>query len=177
MANLLNIPVGKNIPDDFNVIIEIPGNSGPVKYELDKDSGLLCVDRFMPTSMHYPCNYGFVPSTLSEDGDPVDVLLLTPFPIQAGCLLRARAIGMLEMTDESGKDAKVVAVPTRKISMQYSDIESLDDLPQIMLDGMVHFFEHYKDLEPNKWVKVVGWQDKNAAAQEIQASAQRFLNQ
>ena len=171
---LENIAPAKSIPDDVNVIIEIPANSGPLKYELSKESGLLEVDRFMPTSMHYPCNYGFVPNTLSDDGDPVDVLVITPLPVQAGCLIRCRAIGMLKMTDEAGEDAKVLAVPVEKICAQFSHIQSLDDIAPVVKDSIVHFFEHYKELEKNKWVKVDGWADKEAAAAEIKDSIERF---
>ena len=170
------ISPGKNIPNDINVIIEIPANGSQVKYEVDKDSGLLIVDRFMPTAMHYPCNYGFVPSTLAGDGDPVDVLVMTPFEIQAGCLIRVRAIGMLNMTDEAGRDCKVLAVPIEKVCMQYAHIQSLEDIPQVLRDSIVHFFENYKALEPKKWVKVEGWVGKKEAEQEIQLGAERFLS-
>lgn len=177
MSVINQMSAGKKIPEDFNVIIEIPANAGSVKYEFDKETGLLTVDRFMPTAMHYPANYGFVPNTLAGDGDPVDVLVITPFDIQPGCLLRCRAIGMLEMTDESGEDAKVLAVPIEKICMQFSHIKSLQDISKITLDSIVHFFEHYKDLEPNKWVKVSGWKGVDAATAEIEQSVIRFQDQ
>lgn len=168
------IPAGKNIAEDFYVIIEIPANSSPVKYEIDKTTGLLSVDRFMPTAMQYPCNYGFIPSTLAQDGDPADVLVMTPFSVQAGSLIRCRPLGLLKMTDESGEDSKIFAVPIEKVCMQYSYIKSLQDIPKIMLESISHFFEQYKALEPNKWVKVNGWEDKEAAIKEIQESVNRY---
>jgi len=167
------ISPGKDIPNDINVVIEIPANGSQVKYEVDKDSGLLMVDRFMPTAMHYPCNYGFVPNTLADDGDPVDVLVMTPFEIQAGSLIRARAIGMLKMTDEAGEDSKVLAVPVEKVCMQYAHIQTLDDVSQVLRDSIVHFFENYKALEKGKWVKVNGWVGKDEAAREINEGAAR----
>lgn len=165
---------GENLPNDFNVIIEIPTDGGAIKYEVDKETGLLSVDRFMPTSMRYPCNYGYVPSTLAEDGDPVDVLVITPHPVCPGSLLRARPIGILNMEDEAGQDSKILAVPIEKACRQMSDIKSLKDLPTVLLDTIVHFFEHYKDLEPNKWVKVKGWGDKAVAEKELQDSVERY---
>lgn len=174
MSMIDHIAPGKNIPNDLNVIVEIPANAGPIKYEMDKETGLLTVDRFMPTSMFYPCNYGFIPQTLAEDGDPADVLLMTPFEVQAGCLIRSRPIGLLKMKDESGEDSKILAVPIEKICMQYSNIHSLKDIAKIVLDSIVHFFEHYKQLEPNKWVKVVGWEDQEAAIREIKESIERY---
>jgi inorganic pyrophosphatase len=172
---MLQVSAGKNIPNEFNVIIEIPANSGPTKYEMDKESGLLTIDRFMPTSMAYPCNYGFVPSTLSDDGDPVDVLVMTPFEVIPGCLIRCRALGLLNMTDESGEDSKVLAVPIEKICMQYHHFQTLQDVPPIVLDGIVHFFETYKSLEPGKWVKLKGWSDKEAANQEVEKGARQYV--
>lgn len=166
-----------DLPEQFNVIIEIPANSDPVKYEFDKESGMVFVDRFMGTSMMYPTNYGFVPRTLSEDGDPVDVLLVTPFKLAAGVVVSSRALGVLRMEDESGVDAKLVAVPTEKICQMYKEIQSLEDLPLLLRDQIKHFFEHYKDLESGKWVKVSGWEDKEAAHAELLASAERFRNQ
>ena len=172
----MNISPGKGI-DDFNTIIEIAANSGEVKYEYDKELGLLTVDRFMPTSMRYPCNYGFVPNTLAEDEDPVDVLVVTPDPVQPGTLMRVRAIGILNMADEKGEDSKILAVPVVKACVAYQSIASLQDLSSTLLDAIVHFFEHYKDLEANKWVKVTGWGDKAAAERELQASIKRFQDQ
>lgn len=174
MSALDHIPPGKSIPDDFNVVIEIAANCTPVKYELDKDSGLLTVDRFMPTAMHYPCNYGFVPNTLSDDGDPVDVLVLTPYPVQPGSLVRCRALGVLQMTDESGEDYKVLAAPIEKVCVHYAHMKTLKDVPEITLNSIAHFFEHYKKLEPNKWVKIGDWMGVDAAAKEIDSSIERF---
>lgn len=165
---------GKSIPDDFNVIIEIPAQAGMIKYEMDKDSGLLSVDRFMPTAMYYPANYGFIPNTLSGDGDPVDVLVITPVPIQAGSLIRARAVGILNMEDESGQDRKVLALPIKKICAQLGHINTLEDVPEILRRSIVHFFEQYKALEQGKWVKISGWDGVKAAQQEIQESIQRY---
>ena len=157
-------------PDDLNVVIEIASDSGSIKYEVDKDSGALCVDRFMPTAMHYPMNYGFLPNTLADDGDPTDVLVYAPEPILPGSLIRARAIGVLNMTDESGEDAKIIALPIPKLCVEYAHINSLEDLPKTLLDRVVHFFERYKDLEEGKWVKISGWGDKAAAQKIIQDS-------
>lgn len=174
MSAFNNIPAGKDIPNDFNVVIEIPAQGEPVKYEVDKDSGLLLVDRFMPSAMHYPCNYGFIPNTLSNDGDPTDVLVLAPNPIQPGAMVRCRPIGILQMTDEAGEDSKVLAIPIEKVCAEYSHIKSLSDISQVMLDRIVHFFERYKELEPNKWVKVTGWEDRVAAEKEIVAGVAQF---
>lgn len=176
MSALNTISPGKNIPDDINVIIEISANGTPVKYEMDKESGLLMVDRFMPTAMHYPCNYGFVPKTLSNDGDPVDVLVMTPFPVQPGSFMRCRAVGVLQMTDESGEDYKVLALPIEKICMHYADIKTIKDVPELTLKTIVHFFESYKKLEVGKWVKMGGWLDRDAAAKEINDSIKRYEN-
>lgn len=161
------LTAGKDIATDVNVIIEIPANGSQVKYEVDKNSGLLVVDRFMPTSMHYPCNYGFIPGTLAEDGDAIDILVMTPFQVQAGCLIRSRILGMLNMTDEAGRDSKLLAVPIEKVCRQYAHIQSLEDIPQITRDSIVHFFESYKALEPEKWVKLDGWVGKEAAIEEV----------
>ncbi len=168
------LPPAQSVPDDINVIIEVPAHADPVKYEVDKQTGLLAVDRFMPTAMHYPCNYGFVPNTLSGDGDPVDVLVIAPLPIQSGAFVRCRALGVLQMTDESGEDAKVIAVPIKKVCLHMQNINTLSDIPKITLDSIVHFFEHYKDLEPGKWVKVSGFADVDAAAREINDSIKRY---
>lgn len=174
MSAFSNMAPATSVPDDFNVIIEVPAHAEPVKYEVDKKTGLLEVDRFMPTAMHYPCNYGFVPNTLSGDGDPVDVLVIAPLPIQPGAFLRCRALGVLQMTDESGEDAKVIAVPIKKICMHMDSVNSLEDIPKVTLDSIVHFFEHYKDLEPKKWVKVNGFAGVDAAAKEINDSIGRY---
>ena len=172
--SLSAISAGKNVPDEVNVIIEIPAHADPVKYEVDKDTGALFVDRFMATCMHYPTNYGYVNNTLSEDGDPVDVLVMTPFPLLAGSVIKCRPVGVLNMTDESGKDAKVLAVPVDKLSTIYRDVKEIADVPPLLLKQIEHFFEHYKDLEPGKWVKIDGWSDAAAAKAEITSSIERF---
>ncbi|APZ44119.1 inorganic diphosphatase [Acidihalobacter ferrooxydans] len=172
--SLANVPAGKALPDDFNVVIEIPALAPPVKYEVDKASGLLMVDRFMSTAMVYPCNYGFVPQTLSEDGDPVDVLVVTPIPLVPGCVVRCRPLGMLRMTDEKGPDAKVLAVPVDKLYSGYAGIRDTADLPEFLLGQIKHFFEQYKALEPGKWVKVDGFDNLDAARAEINACVERY---
>lgn len=161
------IPAGKNAPEDINVIIEIPANSNPVKYEVDKDSGSVLVDRFMSTPMFYPANYGFIPNTLADDGDPLDVLVVTPYPVVPGAVIRCRPVGVLNMTDEAGGDAKLVAVPHDKLTPLYKDVKEATDLPPLLLEQIKHFFENYKTLEPSKWVKVDGWADAAAAKEEI----------
>jgi len=171
--DLSKISAGKNPPEDINVVIEIPVQGVPVKYELDKDSGALLVDRFMATSMYYPTNYGFIPQTLSDDGDPVDVMLVAPLPLQPGSVIRARPLGMLEMTDESGIDAKIIAVPHDKLTPHYHDVEKVEDLPGFLLEQIQHFFEQYKALEPGKWVECKGFADKAAACKEIEDSIAR----
>ena len=172
-----NIAAGKDVPNDINVIIEIPAHSSPVKYELDKDSGAIMVDRFMGTAMFYPCNYGFVPHTLSDDGDPVDVLVVTPVPLVIGAVINCRPVGMLTMTDESGEDAKIIAVPVDKLSPLYRNVQSMDDLPASLLAQISHFFEQYKALEPGKWVKMGEWVNAQAAKEEIVASVKRHKDQ
>jgi len=172
--SLNNVPAGKSLPNDFNVIIEIPAHSEPIKYEVDKDSGALYVDRFMGTAMHYPCNYGYIPNTLSEDGDPVDVLVVTPFPLLNGSVIRCRPVGVLKMSDDSGEDAKILAVPVDKLTTMFRDISTFRELPEITLNQITHFFEHYKDLEPGKWVKIDGWYGPEEAKQEILDSAERY---
>jgi inorganic pyrophosphatase len=169
-----NVPPGKDLPQDFNVIIEIPAQSDPVKYEADKDMGLLVVDRFIGTGMRYPANYGFIPQTLSGDGDPVDVLVITPFPLLAGSVVRSRALGMLKMTDESGVDAKLVAVPHDKVCPMTANIKSMEDVPSHLMDQIKHFFEQYKALEKGKWVKVEGWDGIEAAHKEISEGAANY---
>jgi inorganic pyrophosphatase len=173
----MQIETGCNVPDEVNVIIEIPTKSDPVKYEVDKNSGALFVDRFMATAMYYPANYGYIPNTLSEDGDPVDVLVVTPFPLISGSVISARVVGMLKMTDESGVDAKLVAVPGDKLSRNYRDIQSYEQLPENLLHTIEHFFKHYKDLEHGKWVKIDGWAGVEEAHQEILDSIERFKKQ
>ena len=173
---LMRINSGRDVPNEVNVIIEIPMHGEPVKYEVDKDSGALFVDRFMTTAMFYPTNYGYVPNTLSEDGDPVDVLVVTPVPLISGSVVRCRPLGMLKMTDESGVDAKIIAVPVSKLSKMYEDMTTYQDLPQQLLMSLEHFFTHYKDLEEGKWVKVEGWEGPEMARQEILASVQRLID-
>lgn len=168
------VSYGEKVPNEVNVIIEIPSHSDPVKYEVDKDTGAMFVDRFMGTAMHYPCNYGYVPQTLSEDGDPTDVLVVTPVPIISGAVVQVRPLGMLQMTDEAGNDAKILAVPIDKLSSMYSGINTVRDLPRSLLDSISHFFEHYKDLEPGKWVKIDGWVDGEEAKREITSSIERY---
>jgi inorganic pyrophosphatase len=165
--SLNQVPAGRDVPNDFNVIIEIPMNADPIKYEVDKESGAIFVDRFMSTAMHYPCNYGYVPQTLSDDGDPVDVLVVTPFPLLPGVVIRCRAIGMLKMTDEAGGDAKVLAVPVDKLSPLYKNWQKPEDVNELLLQQIQHFFEHYKDLEKGKWVKVEAWVGPDEAKIEI----------
>jgi inorganic pyrophosphatase len=167
------VPAGKDLPNDFNVIIEIPTNGDPVKYEVDKESGALFVDRFMGTSMQYPCNYGYIPHTLGDDGDPVDVLVITPVPLVHGSVIRCRALGVLNMTDEAGGDAKLLAVPIEKVCRTYADYKSIADVSPHLLDMITHFFEHYKDLDKGKWVKVEGWGDVDAAHKEITDGVKR----
>jgi inorganic pyrophosphatase len=162
-----DVTAGKRVPDEFNVIIEIPMNADPVKYEVDKKSGALFVDRFMMTAMHYPANYGYIPQTIADDGDPVDVLVHTPFPLLPGVVLRCRAVGVLQMDDEAGSDAKLLAVPVDEICPLFVHWKSIADVPEIRLKQIQHFFEHYKDLEAGKWVKVVGWSGIDVAHQEI----------
>lgn len=171
--SLNSVPAGDKLPEEINVIIEIPAHSDPIKYEVDKDSGALMVDRFMGTPMHYPVNYGYIPNTLSGDGDPADVLVVTPFPLQPGCVIAARPVGILKMTDESGVDAKILAVPTDKLTPLYRDVHSSSDLPPSLLAQIEHFFSHYKDLEPNKWVKIEGWEGVESAFEEVTSSVAR----
>ncbi|MGC4403984.1 inorganic diphosphatase [Methyloversatilis sp. MC4-4] len=171
---LERVPSGKDLPNDFNVVIEIPMHSDPVKYEVDKESGAVFVDRFMSTAMHYPCNYGYIPHTIAGDGDPVDVLVMSQFALPPGVVVRCRPIGMLKMVDEAGEDAKLLAVPVDKLTPMYRSVQSPRDLPQILLDQISHFFEHYKDLEPGKFVKVQGWADIEEAKKEIMAGVDRY---
>ena len=165
--SLNDVNSGRDVPNDFNVIIEIPMNADPIKYEVDKDSGAIFVDRFMGTAMHYPCNYGYVPKTISDDGDPVDVLVITPFPLIPGVVVRCRPLGMLKMSDEAGGDAKVLAVPVDKVLSIYSHWQKPEDLNELRLQQIQHFFEHYKDLEKGKWVKIEGWVGPEEAKREI----------
>ncbi|MEL7538522.1 MAG: inorganic diphosphatase [Pseudomonadota bacterium] len=165
--NLDKIPIGLEPPGDINVVIEVPLGTDPIKYELDKDSGALFVDRFLYTSMHYPCNYGFVPHTLSDDGDPVDVMCVGNRPLAPGSVLGARPVGVLLMEDEAGLDEKVLAVPSRRLTRYYDDVNDYTDLPGILVERITHFFEQYKALEPSKWVRVVGWKDVATALETV----------
>ena len=174
--SLNSVSSGRNLPDDFNVIIEIPAHGEPIKYEVDKESGAMFVDRFMSTAMHYPCNYGYIPHTLSEDGDPVDVLVITPIPLITGVVVRCRPIGMLKMTDEAGVDGKLLAVPVDKLCGLYRGVSRPEDLQALLLAQISHFFEHYKDLEEGKWVKVEGWVGVDDARAEILAGVERYRN-
>jgi inorganic pyrophosphatase len=172
--NLDRVNSGRDLPNDCNVIIEIPMNADPIKYEVDKETGAMFVDRFMSTSMHYPCNYGYIPHTLSEDGDPVDVLVLSPVPLISGVVVRCRPLGMLQMTDEAGEDAKILAVPIDKLCSLYSEKKSHADLPELVRAQIAHFFAHYKDLEEGKWVEIVGWAGVKEAKAEIMAGVKRY---
>ncbi|WP_096085433.1 inorganic diphosphatase [Agaribacterium haliotis] len=168
------VPTGDKAPEEVNVIIEIPMGGEPIKYEIDKDSGALFVDRILGTSMRYPCNYGYIPHTLCGDGDPADVLVFMSRPLQPGSVVRCRPIGMLKMTDDGGEDAKILAVPVSKITPYYDNVQEAADLPEIKLKQITHFFEHYKDLEEGKWVKIEGWTDAAAAKQEIRDSIENY---
>jgi inorganic pyrophosphatase len=172
--NIDKVPAGRDVPESINVIIEIPALSTPVKYELDKESGALYVDRFLSTPMFYPANYGFIPHTLAEDGDPTDVLVVSPTPLMHGCVIPVRPVGMLKMSDESGFDAKIVAVPGHKLSSGYRDVTSYTQLPVLLIQQIQHFFERYKELDADKWVKVEGWADAAEAKKEILASVERY---
>ncbi len=172
--NLDRVTAGKNPPDEVNVVVEIPIHGPPVKYELDKESGAMFVDRFLNTSMHYPCNYGYIPKTLAKDGDPVDVIVMTPMSIIHGAVIPCRPIGVLKMTDEAGDDSKVMAIPLDSVSKFNRNVNSFEDVQPALLNQITHFFEHYKDLEPNKWVKVDGWYGTEEAKQEIAESMQAY---
>jgi inorganic pyrophosphatase len=161
------IAIGKNPPEDVNVIVEVAIGGEPIKYEMDKEAGTLIVDRFLYTPMRYPGNYGFVPHTLSDDGDPIDVLIANTRPIIPGAVISVRPVGVLRMEDDGGGDEKIIAVPVPKLTRRYENVHNYTDLPKITLDQIQHFFEHYKDLEPNKWVKVTGWSGPEAAHDEI----------
>ncbi|BBL19489.1 inorganic diphosphatase [Acinetobacter radioresistens] len=169
-----NIPAGKDAPNDIYVIIEIPANAVPIKYEIDKDSDALFVDRFMGTAMFYPANYGYVPNTLSLDGDPLDVLVVTPYPVEPGSVIRCRPVGKLNMEDDGGVDAKLVAVPHEKLTPIYKDVQEYTDLPPLLISQIEHFFQHYKDLEPGKWVKLSGWEGADVAKQEVLSSISAY---
>lgn len=172
--NLDRVGTGSDVPNDVNVIIEIPMHAPPIKYEVDKATGAVFVDRFLATAMFYPCNYGYIPHTLSGDGDPVDVLVVSPTQIITGVVVRCRPVGMLKMEDEAGDDTKVLAVPIDKLSNLYRNITSPRDLSEATLAQIAHFFQHYKDLEAGKWVKVVGWVGPEEAKKEIQDGVARY---
>lgn len=167
------ISIGTNPPDDVNVIVEVPVGGQPIKYEMDKDAGVLVVDRFLYTPMAYPGNYGFVPHTLSEDGDPIDVLICNTRQLMPGCVINVRPIGALMMEDDSGMDEKVIAVPSAHLTKRYEGIFDFSDLPEITLHQIQHFFEHYKDLEDGKWVKIGDWMDAAAARRMITNAIER----
>ena len=167
------IPIGNKPPEDVNVIIEVPVGGHPIKYEMDKDAGTLVVDRFLYTPMTYPGNYGFVPHTLSDDGDPIDVLVCNTRPLVPGCVIAVRPIGVLVMEDDGGQDEKVLAVPVSKLTQRYDGVKNYSDLPEITLKQIEHFFEHYKDLEPGKWVKIGGWRDVSEAKRLIMEAVER----
>ena len=172
--SLHNVGPGARAPEQFNVIIEIPMNADPIKYEVDEATGALFVDRFMSTSMHYPCNYGYIPQTLADDGDPVDVLVITPVPLISGVVVTCRPIGLMRMQDEAGGDNKLLAVPIDKILSLYTQWQTPDDLNPLRLRTIQHFFEHYKDLEEGKWVKVLDWQGPDAARDEVRTGMQAW---
>ena len=168
------VPTGRDVPNEINVIIEIPKDAEPVKYEVDKATGAIFVDRVLSTPMRYPCNYGYVPHTIGGDGDPVDVLVLMPLPLIPGAVIRCRPIAVMRMTDEAGEDSKIVAAPAQKVFAHYDHINDLADVPQHWRDRIAHFFAHYKDLEPGKWVKIEGWEGADAARQEILDCVARY---
>lgn len=172
--NIDRVGPGKDVPNEFNVIIEIPMNADPIKYEVDKETGALFVDRFMMTAMHYPCNYGYIPNTIADDGDPVDVLVVTPFPVAVGAVLTCRPLGILKMNDEAGGDAKLLAVPIDKVLPIYKHWLKASDLAPERLAQIQHFFEHYKDLETGKWVKIIGWGGPDEAKLEIEDGMNRY---
>ena len=165
---------GRDVPNEINVVIEIPMNADPIKYEVDEASGAMFVDRFMGTAMHYPCNYGYIPQTIADDGDPVDVLVITPYPLIPGVVVTCRPIGILKMEDEAGGDSKLLAVPIDKVLPIYTHWQKPEDINQMRLKAIQHFFEHYKDLEPGKWVKVKGWEGPESAKREITDGIARY---
>jgi inorganic pyrophosphatase len=175
--SLQQVTPGAKAPDEFNVIIEIPMNADPIKYEVDKESGAIFVDRFMGTSMHYPCNYGYIPQTISDDGDPVDVLVITPYPLIPGVVVTCRPIGVLKMEDEAGGDAKLLAVPIDKVLPIYTHWQKPEDMNELRLNQIQHFFEHYKDLEKGKWVKIMGWEGPEGAREEVRNGMAAYAKQ
>ncbi|MFO0030197.1 MAG: inorganic diphosphatase [Pseudomonadota bacterium] len=171
---LERVPTGRDVPDEVNVIIEIPMNAEPVKYEVDKDTGAIFVDRVLTTPMRYPCNYGYIPHTLSGDGDPADVLVVMPLPLIPGSVIRVRPVGMLKMTDEAGEDTKLLAVPAPKIYPPSAGFADVDHVPEHTRERIAHFFAHYKDLEKGKWVRVEGWAGAAEARAEIESCVRRY---
>jgi inorganic pyrophosphatase len=167
------IAIGRNPPDDVNVIVEVPVGGQPIKYEMDKEAGTLVVDRFLYTPMTYPGNYGFVPHTLSGDGDPIDVLVCNTRQLVPGCVINVRPIGVLIMEDQAGQDEKVIAVPSPHLTRRYEDVHEYSDLPEITLRQIEHFFEHYKDLEPGKWVQIKAWAGPEEAARLVEGAIER----
>ena len=172
--SILNIPPGKDVPNDIFVHIEIPANSSPIKYEVEKEYSAVFVDRFMATPMFYPVNYGYIPQTLADDGDALDVLVVTPYPVVPGCVIRCRPVGVLKMNDEAGGDSKILAVPHDKLTVLYRNVKEYTDLPELIIQQIEHFFENYKDLEPGKWVKVEGWENAESARQDIIKSVEAY---
>ncbi|NII12285.1 inorganic diphosphatase [Oleiagrimonas sp. C23AA] len=170
------VSAGRDVPNDINVVIEIPKDAEPVKYEVDKESGSIFVDRILSTPMRYPCNYGYVPQTLGGDGDPLDALVILPLPLVPGAVIRCRPVGMLRMTDEAGSDEKLVVVPNAKTFAGYAHIETMDQVSNHWMERIGHFFEHYKDLEKGKWVKIEGWVGAEEAIAEIHAGIERYKN-
>ena len=166
--------ISGNLPDEINVVIEIPMNDNPVKYEIDKESGAIFVDRFIQVAMFYPCNYGFIPHTLSGDGDPVDVLVLSNYPVIPGSVMKCRPVGVLMMEDESGVDEKIIAVPIDKVDISFSNVKDINDVNNDVKLRIKHFFEHYKDLEKGKWVKILGWEDIKKAKSLIEEGVKRL---
>ena len=169
-----NIPAGKDLPHDIYVVIEIPANSSPVKYEIDKHADALFVDRFMASPMFYPANYGYINNTLADDGDALDVLVLTPYPVVPGSVIRCRPVGVLNMTDEAGEDAKLLAVPHEKLTQAYNDVQDITDLPEMLRNQIKEFFENYKNLEKGKWVRVESWEGVESAKAKIQVAVAAY---
>ncbi|KAF1027435.1 MAG: Inorganic pyrophosphatase [Acinetobacter bereziniae] len=175
--SLKNVPAGINLPNDFFSIIEIPQDIDPIKYEMNKEYDAIFIDRFLTTSMYYPANYGYIPQTLSEDGDPLDVLVISPYPVVIGSVIRSRPVGVMYMEDENGLDAKIIAVPHQKLSKLYDDIQQISDIDKSTLNRIQHFFEHYNDLETDKWVKLKGWGNVENAHTEILKCVQFYHDQ
>jgi inorganic pyrophosphatase len=175
--DISKIAVGTNPPEDLNVIIEVQIGGEPIKYEMDKEAGCLVVDRFLHTPMRYPGNYGFVPHTLSDDGDPIDVLVANTRPIAPGALINVRPVGVLKMEDDGGMDEKIIAVPSTRLTKRYVHVHNASDLPIITTEQIQHFFQHYKDLEPGKWVKIIGWGDAEEAKKLIVEAIERYKAQ